>query len=284
MAESSLSNAAANATGGHIPQRAVRPIVIIIHPPAIHSIPQLVDMKEQLTVEQFIPQRAVEGLDTPILPWTTRSNEQCPDPRGLKPFLDRLGGKLRSIVTADEVQNSPDGKQISQDFHHIISAQPIGPVLMSARAKYGQRNNMNSQVNSRIPYQDFPFDVITARPARDAVSNTKIEALIPRREVTGMANGRKVLTSTDFPCRVILSSRLATRLQSSGFRQEEEGGECDRFITGFTGESANHYSAALLHRRCFVEYERARKIVNAGWYRDGSIDCDTCRRPDYELE
>jgi len=38
----------------------MRPIVVIIHPPAICNIPELINAQEQLSVEQLVPEPAVE--------------------------------------------------------------------------------------------------------------------------------------------------------------------------------------------------------------------------------
>jgi len=38
----------------------MQPIVIIIHPPTIHNISQLIDMEKQLSVQQLIPQLLIE--------------------------------------------------------------------------------------------------------------------------------------------------------------------------------------------------------------------------------
>ncbi|MHC4143450.1 MAG: hypothetical protein ACYSWW_05515 [Planctomycetota bacterium] len=40
-------------------QAAVRPAVIVIHPPAIRNMPQFTNTQEQLSIEQFISEAAV---------------------------------------------------------------------------------------------------------------------------------------------------------------------------------------------------------------------------------
>ena len=56
-------------------QTAVRPMMIIIHSPSIHNILRLRPAKEQLAVEAFVAQFAIEALDVAILPRTARRNE-----------------------------------------------------------------------------------------------------------------------------------------------------------------------------------------------------------------
>ena len=45
---------------GHVIQAAVRPVVIVIHPPAIRNISQFINTQEQFSIEQFISEPAVE--------------------------------------------------------------------------------------------------------------------------------------------------------------------------------------------------------------------------------
>jgi hypothetical protein len=53
---------------GHIVQAAVRAVVAIIHSPTIGIICQLIDIQEQFSVEQFVPESGVERLDIAIFP------------------------------------------------------------------------------------------------------------------------------------------------------------------------------------------------------------------------
>ena len=86
---------------GHIIQAAVRPIVIVIHPPAIRNISQFTNTQKQLSIEQFISELAVERLDIAIFPGTAWGNIQGLYARFSQPFLNSTRYKLRSIVTAD---------------------------------------------------------------------------------------------------------------------------------------------------------------------------------------
>jgi len=54
-------------------------MVIVIQPPPIHNVSRLGQAQEQLAVEAFIPQLAVEALDIAILPRAAWFDEQCAD-------------------------------------------------------------------------------------------------------------------------------------------------------------------------------------------------------------
>jgi len=56
-------------------QHAVRPMVIIVHPPAIHNISRLGQVQEQLAVETFITQLAIERFNVSVLPRAARFDE-----------------------------------------------------------------------------------------------------------------------------------------------------------------------------------------------------------------
>jgi len=46
----------------YITQAAMRPLVIVIHPPAICNISHLINAQKQLSIEQFISEPVVERL------------------------------------------------------------------------------------------------------------------------------------------------------------------------------------------------------------------------------
>ena len=74
------------------------PIVIIIHPPPIRNMSQLINTQKQLSIEQFISEPAVERFDIAILAKTARSNIQCLYTRFSEPFLHDLRDKLVEVT------------------------------------------------------------------------------------------------------------------------------------------------------------------------------------------
>ncbi len=71
---------------------------IVVPPPALDDDLRLGERVEDLTIEQFIPQSGVEGLDKAVLPWAAwrdvcRLGPDCRDP-----LLNGLRDKLRTIV------------------------------------------------------------------------------------------------------------------------------------------------------------------------------------------
>ena len=72
----------------HIAQTDVPPVVIIIHPPAVRNISQLINAQEQLSIKQFISESAVERLGITILPGVAWSNIQGFYAGSYEPFLN----------------------------------------------------------------------------------------------------------------------------------------------------------------------------------------------------
>jgi hypothetical protein len=85
----------------HIAQAAVRPVMIVIHPPTLHNVFHLIDMQEQFAIEKLITHSAVKRLYVPILPRTARLYKQCVHAQVLQEPLDARSCELRAIVAAE---------------------------------------------------------------------------------------------------------------------------------------------------------------------------------------
>jgi len=108
---------------GHVVQAAVRPVVVIIHAPAVRNISQLIDAQEQLSVKQFVPEPAVERLNIAVFPGTAGSDVQSPHARFLQPLLHGLRHKLRAVVAADVGRTTPNSKQVTQQFDNVPASE-----------------------------------------------------------------------------------------------------------------------------------------------------------------
>src|ERR1039457_4057197 len=99
----------------HPLQHAMRPVMIVIQPPAIHNIPRLGQIQKELAIEAFISKLAVEALHVPVLPGTARLYEQRPNPGLLKPLPHSLAGELRTVVAAEILRTVTQSEQLLQD-------------------------------------------------------------------------------------------------------------------------------------------------------------------------
>jgi hypothetical protein len=84
---------------------------VVVLPPTLDEHLRLLQRVEDLAVQQFVPELAVEGLVVAVLPWTARLDEQRlhADPR--KPVANDFGCELRTVVTANVIRWPVDGEQ-----------------------------------------------------------------------------------------------------------------------------------------------------------------------------
>ena len=74
---------------------------VVVPSPAFDQNLSLVQGREDLAVEQFVPEPGVEALAVTGLPWTARLDEQCLYTDPAEPVPDCLGGELGPIVRPD---------------------------------------------------------------------------------------------------------------------------------------------------------------------------------------
>lgn len=142
----------------HVVQAAVRTVVIIIHPPAIRNISQLIDVQEELSIEQFISESAVERLDIAVFPGTARSDVQGLHTRFLQPFLHGLRHKFRAIITADVSRAASDGEEVTQQFNDIVASEASGHIQGQAFTR--EFVNHNQQPDPSAVLQTFAEEII----------------------------------------------------------------------------------------------------------------------------
>lgn len=65
------------------------------------------DRVEDLSVEQFISQFPIEGLNVPILPWTSGLDVECLHAQSIQPAADDLCRELRSVVRSQMIRDTP---------------------------------------------------------------------------------------------------------------------------------------------------------------------------------
>ncbi len=76
----------------------MRPFLVVVLAPCFDNDPCLLQAVEDLAVEQFVPELAVEALAVAVLPRAARLNEQRVRADLREPVPDDLGRHLRAIV------------------------------------------------------------------------------------------------------------------------------------------------------------------------------------------
>ncbi len=92
----------------------MRPDPVVQLPPALDQDLGLQERVEDLPVQEFIPQFAVEKFHVPVLPGATRLYEERPDAQPLEPFPHRRRRKLRTVVRADIGRGTPLQKELRE--------------------------------------------------------------------------------------------------------------------------------------------------------------------------
>src|SRR3954469_25813836 len=69
-----------------------------------------------LAVQQVVPQLAVAGFDTPILPGAAGLDTRCPGNDAGDPALYRLGHELGAMIGADGGRHATGDEQASQNI------------------------------------------------------------------------------------------------------------------------------------------------------------------------
>jgi hypothetical protein len=85
-------------SGSKVSQRAMRPGLIIIYPPCLDDLPNLIETHEPVLVQTFIPELAVEALHVAIINRFAWTNELQLDAARICPGIYRVADKLRTIV------------------------------------------------------------------------------------------------------------------------------------------------------------------------------------------
>jgi len=70
---------------GQIPQAAVGPVFVVLVLVGFRQIPGFGHTDKDLSVEEFVPKLAVEGLDVAVLPGGSGSHEEGLDADSFKP-------------------------------------------------------------------------------------------------------------------------------------------------------------------------------------------------------
>jgi hypothetical protein len=76
-------------------------------PPPLDQHLRLRQRVEDLAVQEFVPQLAVEARHVAVLPRAARLDVQRPNPRPPQPVPDRPGDELRPVVAAQVPRRAP---------------------------------------------------------------------------------------------------------------------------------------------------------------------------------
>src|SRR6267143_3499451 len=131
---------------GSIPQAAVRPYRVVIHPPGFDDPPRLLQAHEPVLVQAFVPELPVKTFDERVLHRFPRLDEVQRHAMRIRPLVHRLADELRPVVHLNRFRIAPLLRHFFQPPHHARSGQrtvhfdprrfPREPVHQIQRAKW----------------------------------------------------------------------------------------------------------------------------------------------------
>ena len=107
-------------------EAAMRPSLVVVHPPLVENDPGLRQAQEQFPVEQLVAESAVEALHVAVFPRARLLDIERADARPRQPLLDLFGNELRPIVAAQMLRRTPHGEQVLERHDHVPSSERPG--------------------------------------------------------------------------------------------------------------------------------------------------------------
>jgi hypothetical protein len=100
----------------------VRPGLIIIDPPCLDKLSNLIEAHEPVLIKTFIPKFAIEALHVAIINRFARTNELQLDAASICPSIYRVADKFRPIVHDDLLRQPMNRRYSGQDLSHSLTA------------------------------------------------------------------------------------------------------------------------------------------------------------------
>ena len=95
----------------------------IVHtPPLFDEYNGLVQCVEDLTVQELVPQLAVEALVVAVLPRTSGLDVERLNTEPGQPPPHELGRELRAVVRAQMLGRAVPGEEVGQDLEHVVGS------------------------------------------------------------------------------------------------------------------------------------------------------------------
>jgi hypothetical protein len=113
--------------GGHedlrrwwpVPNRSMRTKSVVMSPPAFDDDLSLFQGVEDLTIEEFVGEAGVEGLDIAVLPRAARGNIRGLGANSFNLVLHGLRDELGAIVRTNVARHAAQDEQVGEDVDHI---------------------------------------------------------------------------------------------------------------------------------------------------------------------
>ena len=108
-----------------IAERTVWSDLIVFPTPALRQHLCLGQRREDLPVEEFVPEFPVEAFDVAVLPRTSRLDEHRLDSQLREPFPDGFGDELGPVIRSDVFRDTVV-EQLEREGFRVLSRVALG--------------------------------------------------------------------------------------------------------------------------------------------------------------
>src|SRR4051812_39148125 len=136
---------------------------------------------EHLSVQQLVPQPAVERLAVGVLPRAPRGDVQRLRPTSGQPAPDRLGDELRPVVAPDELRLASDLEQVLQGRYHTLGIH--APLDLDRQAFPGELIDHRQQLQAP-PVGRLVVDEVVAPDVVGPLGSTAAAAVLALPQAT----------------------------------------------------------------------------------------------------
>jgi hypothetical protein len=107
---------------------------VVVHPASFHFFTSILNRPEQMGVEAFVSESAVEALDEAIFHWPAWSDEIELYSFSIGPAIDRFRAKLSAVIDRDRLRIAPQLGHPFQAFNHSRSRHTRSGLELEALA------------------------------------------------------------------------------------------------------------------------------------------------------
>lgn len=141
----------------------MRPTPVVVSAPIFNNDFRFFHGHKHLTVQQLVPQFAVEAFAVAVLPGTAGLNVLRLNAQVRQPSLQRQGDKLRAVVRAEVVRSAVRQKQIRKHMHSLLGSDIPGHVQGKAFPAVFVDNHQHAE---GLAVRCSALHEVTAKPCR----------------------------------------------------------------------------------------------------------------------
>ena len=165
---------------GTVTQCTVRSARVVMDPPPFDDHLSFFQRVEDLPVQTFVPQLAIERFAVSVLPRTARFNEQRLGSQCAEPLLHTIRAHLRAVITPHMFGDSVPQHRIAQGFDHVMTVEPSAHTNRQAFScvfvDQCQQSETAAIVRARLNKVVAPNMIVVFGPQPDAASIVEPQA------------------------------------------------------------------------------------------------------------